>query len=68
MPGPHFYYPSGIIACGGTVEDHKAPDMTCIRSEVKCQGCLDELEKAKARCARCRGEAAVQHTCDPGDH
>lgn len=51
-PVRHWFYPSSVIGCGLNMDDLPAKELTCLRHEVTCSGCLARLradhEKADA--------------------
>jgi hypothetical protein len=80
MPAPrvfvHWIYPSCFLGCGDRLDardELTAAELTCLRSEVTCPRCLEQLREDVAICRACRLGApervpihlAPPHTCDP---
>ena len=72
MADKHWYYPSIIIGCGIDEEGLRAEEMTCVRSEVTCPGCIAQILADKKICGACALGAArftvdppPPHVCDP---
>jgi hypothetical protein len=73
----HWYYPSALVGCGGDLlEDRlelRSSELTCLRGEVTCPSCLEQLRKDKESCEACRlgapeqmpAHLAPRHICDP---
>ncbi len=69
----HWFYPSATIGCGLHIDDLRAAELTCLRSEVTCLGCLSRLHSDRETCAACSlghpehagGRGAPSHVCDP---
>lgn len=72
----HWFYPSATIGCGCglLIDDLRAAELTCLRSEVTCSGCLERLRSDRGICEACRlgspnkvsADLAPPHMCDPG--
>ena len=39
----HWFYPSSVIGCGLNMDDLSPKELTCLRHEVTCSGCLAQL-------------------------
>jgi hypothetical protein len=42
-PVRHWFYPSSVIGCGLNIDDLHAEELSCLRHEVTCSGCLAKL-------------------------
>ena len=73
MTAKHWYYPSAIIGCGAKMEGLLSEELTCLRSEVTCSGCLAQILADKEICEACKlgapevvaANLAPPHVCDP---
>lgn len=73
MADKHWYYPSSIIGCGIKIDVFSSEELTCLRSEVTCLGCVAQILVDKKICEACQLGApegvavhlAPPHVCDP---
>jgi len=56
-PVRHWFYPSSVIGCGLNIDDLHAEELTCLRHEVTCSGCLAQLRADQEKADTTAGDA-----------